>query len=418
MKLLRIINKRYAYFSVIILLSGIVIIYFFLQYFINQETLEKLQNTKQDVVKSLDRGITVEFYPMVDIKELPQDYNGNVNESITDTTIFNSEEDEPDSYKQISFIHTSGSRKFLVYVRTDNLETSDIILPLGLPAFFLILSILLVSNIIINRINFKIWNPFYKNLDRLKNFSASDKDELQLTKSEIDEFSDLNNSLAELTNRIRNDYRHLKEFSENASHELQTPLSIIKVKIESMMQDENLDRNHLDKIQSIYRMINRLSRLNKSLTLLSKLESIEYEKKSEISLEEFITKKINDFSEIAEANQLTIKTNFYSDKIITVNSDLLEILFSNLLSNAIRYNIENGIIEISLSGDELAIKNSGNPPKKDTQKMFERFEKGEQSEESSGLGLTIVKQICSANKFDIQYTFENQFHIIRITLSQ
>jgi signal transduction histidine kinase len=288
---------------------------------------------------------------------------------------------------------------------------------LGLPAFFLILSILLVSNIIINRINFKIWNPFYKNLDRLKSFSASDKDELQLTKSEIDEFRDLNNSLAELTNRIRNDYRHLKEFSENASHELQTPLSIIKVKIESMIQDENLDRKHLDKIQSIYKMINRLSRLNKSLTLLSKLESIEYEKKSEISLEEFITKKINDFSEIAGANQITIKTNFYSDKIITVNSDLLEILFSNLLSNAIRYNVKSGIIEIDLSGDELVIKNSGNPPKKETQKMFERFEKGEQSEESSGLGLTIVKQICSANKFDIQYTFENPFHIIRITLS-
>lgn len=234
-------------------------------------------------------------------------------------------------------------------------------------------------------------------------------------KSDIDEFEDLNNSLTELTNRIRNDYRQLKEFSENASHELQTPLSIIRIKIESMLQNEKLDSEYLDKLQSVYKMINRLTRLNRSLTLLSKLGSVEYEKKEEICLSEFILKKLNEFSEIAEAKQVEIKTNLASDKKISINADLLEILFSNLISNSVKYNIEGGRIEVKLSENKLVIKNTGIPPSKAPQKMFDRFEKGDQSDGSSGLGLTIVKQICTMNQFDIQYTFENSFHIIQIT---
>lgn len=340
MKLLRIINKKYALFSIIILLSGAVLIYFFLLYFINEEVIEKLENTKQEVITSLNRGNNVEFYPIIEIKKLDENYKHKETETVKDTTIYNPGEQDLDSYKQISFVYTRGNSKYIVYVRTDNIDASDIMLPLGLPLFILVLGVLLISNIIVNRINIKIWKPFYKNLDLLKNFSASDKNGLKFMKSDIDEFEDLNNSLTELTNRIRNDYRQLKEFSENASHELQTPLSIIRIKIESMLQNEKLDSEYLDKLQSVYKMINRLTRLNRSLTLLSKLGSVEYEKKEEICLSEFILKKLNEFSEIAEAKQVEIKTNLASDKKISINADLLEILFSNLISNSVKYNIE------------------------------------------------------------------------------
>ncbi len=415
MKLLRIINKKYAYFSVITLLVGMGLIYFFLQYFINQEIVEKLQNTKHDVIKSLDRGDMVNFYPLVEIKDLPENYPAGMSEAVTDTMIFNPDENEPDSYKQIRFTYSTNGRKYLIYVRTDNIETGDILIPIGFPALLLILAVLLISNIIINRINFKIWNPFYTNLDRLKKFSASDKEGLSLIQTDIDELRDLNNSLISLTNRIRTDYRQLKEFSENASHELQTPLSIIKVKIESLLQDEHLEKEKLAKLQSIYRMINRLSRLNQSLTLLSKLESIEYDKKENVCLDEFIAKKVLEFQEIADASAVTIKENHQSKKTLSINTDLLDILISNLLSNAVRYNMENGFIEIELGQNKLVIKNTGAPPPKDTDKMFERFEKGDPSGGSSGLGLTIAKQICSMNKFDISYVYEDALHIIQIT---
>ena len=414
MKLLKIINKRYALFSVATLIAGIILIFFFLRYFIDSETVEKLEDTKHYVIKSLDAGDKIEFYPLIDVIELDNEQPMNLPSAVTDTTIYNPVENEFVVYKQISFVHIVKDTKYLILVRTDKVETIDIIISLGLPLFLLILAVLIISNIIVNRINLKVWNPFYKNLNILKAFAASDKEELKLVSSEIDEFKDLNNSLTELTNRIRKDYRELKEFSENASHELQTPLSIIRIKIESMMQNENIDGEQLEKIQSVYKMINRISRLNKSLTLLSKLGSIEFEKKDEVSLKDFTAKKVDDFSEIAGSKNISIHTEMDHDKKIFINPDLLEILFSNLFSNAIRYNTENGLINIKLTQNELTFSNSGKPLLKDPEKMFERFEKGEQSEESSGLGLTIVKQICLMNGLSIMYNVENSFHVITV----
>ncbi len=418
MKLLNIINKRYALFSVLVLISGLILIYFFLQYFINSETIEKLQDTKQYVINSLDEGKNVEFHPLIDIAEVDGELQLNNTESVKDTILFNPVEKEPDSYKQLRFFHKANNKTFRVIIRTDNIETLDIMLSLGLPLFLLVLVVLIISNIIVNRINFRIWKPFYSNLNILKKFTAADNEELKLISSDIDEFKDLNSSLAELTNRIRKDYRELKEFSENASHELQTPLSIIKIKIESLMQDEELNEKQLEKIQSVYKMINRLSRLNKSLTLLSKISSIEYEKKEEISLREFIIKRIEDFKEIAVEKNISVTTGFEQDKKIIINADLLEILFSNLFSNAVKYNIENGSINIKLTEDKLIFRNTGHPLMKTPEKMFERFEKGEQSGESTGLGLTIVRQICSINNFEIEYKIEDSYHIIVITFPQ
>ena len=418
MKLLKIINKRYAFFSVLVLITGLILIYFFLRYFINSETIEKLQDTKQYVINSLDAGKNIEFYPLIDIAEVDEVPQLNNTESVKDTVLFNPVENEPDSYKQLSFYHQANNKTFRVMIRTDNIETFDIMLSLGLPLFLLVLVVLLISNIIVNRINFRIWKPFYNNLNLLKKFSAADEDDLKLISSDIDEFKDLNSSLSELTNRIRKDYRELKEFSENASHELQTPLSIIKIKIESLMQDENLEETQLGKIQSVYKMINRLSRLNKSLTLLSKIGSIEYEKKEDIPLKAFILKKAEEFKEIAAEKNISVAAEFEQDKKIKINSDLLEILFSNLFSNAVKYNVENGSINIKLTGNKLIFRNTGYPLIKTPEKMFERFEKGEQSSESSGLGLTIVRQICSINNYEIEYEIENAFHIISITFPQ
>lgn len=416
MKLLNIINKRYALFSVLVLAAGLILIYFFLQYFINSETVEKLQDTKQYVINSLDAGKNVEFYPLIDIAVTDMKPPPETSESVKDTIIFNPVQNENDSYKQLTFFHSTGDKIFRVIIRTDNIETFDIILSLGLPLFLLVLAVVIISNIIVNRINFRIWKPFYSNLNILKKFTASDQDELGLVPSEINEFKDLNSSLTELTNRIRRDYRELKEFSENASHELQTPLSIIKIKIESMMQDEELNEKQLEKIQSVYKMINRLSRLNKSLTLLSKIDSIEYEKKEEIFLKEFILRKAEDFKEIAAEKNISVAAEFEQDKKIIINADLLEILFSNLFSNAVKYNIDGGSIHIKLTAGKLIFSNTGQHFAKDPEKMFERFVKGDQSGESSGLGLTIVRQICSINNFEIVYKIENSLHIIEITL--
>jgi signal transduction histidine kinase len=269
-------------------------------------------------------------------------------------------------------------------------------------------------NIITRIINISIWLPFYKNLDILKKFSVLDKNKVELVNSEINEFKDMNNSIVELTEKIKADYHRLKEFSENASHELQTPVAIIKTKIESMLQNEQLNKESAAQLQSMYQTVNRLSRLNRSLTLLTKLESVEFEEREEISLRDFILLRIEDFSEIAKAKRIKIKMDLKEAALIYINKDQLEILFSNLLTNAINHNFTDGEISLYLNRKELIIENTGNPLLISTERVFERFIKNDPAGESSGLGLTIVKRICEINDMQICYINNDSIHKITI----
>lgn len=416
MKLLNKINRNYALLSSLIFLVGIIFIFIFMEYFISSEIDEKLETQKLNVIKNLDQGLKVEFTPFVEVKEIVNQ-NFNVEEGIKDTSIYNKFGNEFDSYRQLKTIYSNGNKSYLIIVRTDNIEKSDLLFTIGIPFSIILLLTIFISNLIVRKINISIWKPFYMNLEKLKNFSVENKDKLSLINTDIDEFNDLNNSLIELTGKISRDYKKLKEFSENASHELQTPIAIIKAKIEAMLQDESLSSEAAAQLQTINSSATRLARINKSLTILSKLDSEEYEEKKVIALKNFIQKKVKDFIEIAESKRIVVEIKTLEDFDIRINEDHLELLLSNLFSNAIKHNYEGGKIIIDLHESAFTIKNTGMPLDKEPKKMFERFEKGKYSSESYGLGLVIVKEICDAYKIRIDYTVQDEWHEIRIVFN-
>lgn len=416
MKLLNKINRNYALLSSLIFFVGIIFIFILMEYFISSEIDEKLETQKLNVIKNLDQGLKVEFTPFVEVKEIVNQ-NFNVEEGIKDTSIYNKFENEFDSYRQLKTIYSNGNKSYLIIVRTDNIEKSDLLFTIGIPFSIILLLTIFISNLIVRKINISIWKPFYMNLEKLKNFSVENKDKLSLINTDIDEFNDLNNSLIELTGKISRDYKKLKEFSENASHELQTPIAIIKAKIEAMLQDESLSSEAAAQLQTINSTATRLARINKSLTILSKLDSEEYEEKKVIALKNFIQKKVKDFIEIAESKGIVVEIKTLEDFDIRINEDHLELLLSNLFSNAIKHNYEGGKIIIDLHESAFTIKNTGMPLDKEPKKMFERFEKGKYSSESYGLGLVIVKEICDAYKIRIDYTVQDEWHEIRIVFN-
>ncbi|MFA7421269.1 MAG: HAMP domain-containing sensor histidine kinase [Melioribacteraceae bacterium] len=413
MKLLSKINRKYASFSLMIFLAGLILIFLFMNYFIASETDEKLQTTKWNVIKNLREGYKVEFAPFVEVKELSvNDYK--FSEEIKDTIIYNKAEKDYDSYRQLKVTYSNNDRNYLIIVRTDNLEQTDLLVSIGIPLSILLLFVILASIIVVRKINSSIWNPFYKNIENLKKFSVEGKAELSLIDPGIDEFSDLNKSLKELTGRVTSDYKKLKEFSENASHELQTPIAIIKAKIEAMLQDEQLNSNTIERLKTINETANRLSRINKSLTILTKLDSEEYEEKKVIGLKSFIRRKVDDFIEIAESKEIVLEIKPVEDFDLRINEDLLELLMSNLISNAIKHNYEGGKIVIEVKDGNFLIRNTGTPLNEEPEKMFERFAKGSNATDSSGLGLVIVKQICNLYKYMVEYSVQNEWHQIKI----
>jgi len=257
-----------------------------------------------------------------------------------------------------------------------------------------------------------VWSPFNENLEILKNFSLENSQPIHLQETNIDEFQELNHSLVKLTEKINSDYKNLKEFTENASHEMQTPLAIMQSKAEMLMQSDNLSRAQLQQIKAIYLAGQRLSKLNKTLLLLAKIDNQQYKNKETIDINEAIERQLELFEDFVENKKLKINKKSTLNTKIEANPLLFDMVISNLLSNAIKHNIEHGNIDILTTDLFISISNSGIPPKLNSTTLFERFKKESSSSNSFGLGLAIVKKVCDIYHWKINHSFiENQHNI-------
>lgn len=260
-----------------------------------------------------------------------------------------------------------------------------------------------------------LFRPFNLTLQAIKNFRLNDTDRISLGKTNTREFRELNEIIEQMLLKNQLDYKSLKEFSENASHEMQTPLAVIKGKIELLLQSKNLDEEQLSLINSSYESINHLSKMSRSLSLLTKIENNEFTNLKEFNFSEKLKKSIYDFNELFDLKSIDIKYDIMEDVIIKTDPVLMQILITNLFQNAIRHNVENGHIYVKLNKNGFEILNSGKPLKTDPDSMFKRFKKDNQSGETIGLGLAIVKKICAVNNFGINYNYKNGDHILNVS---
>ena len=210
-------------------------------------------------------------------------------------------------------------------------------------------------------------------------------------------------------------YHNQREFIENAAHELQTPLAVFQAKIDTLIQSADFSNEQYEMLSSLNDSVSRLTRLNKNLLLLSKIESDNYTEKQIISLNEAIEKHFDFFTEQAKAKKLTIKTELSETVSTNSNPVLAEILISNLFLNAIKHNVAYGQILVSLSNYSLTFSNTGQPQPLVADKLFNRFSKSNPSAQGNGLGLAIIKKIADLNKWKITYSFANNLHSFSVT---
>lgn len=216
---------------------------------------------------------------------------------------------------------------------------------------------------------------------------------------------------------IAADFQNLKQFTENAAHELQTPMAIIQSKTELLLQHPNLDERQVDHINAIYASSNRLSRLNRSLLLLSRIENGQFPLDQQVDFSTLVRTQVDWVSEIAESQGLSLDVVIEDQVNHPSHAMLAETLVSNLLKNAIRHNVDNGQISISLSADLLEISNSGKPLNVKPESLFERFAKDSVESSGSGLGLAIVRQVCDANSWGVNYIYNNKRHTFRVNFA-
>ncbi len=279
-----------------------------------------------------------------------------------------------------------------------------------------ILVIFLLLIILNRQVLSKIWQPFYNSLTVIKSFKVNTDNKLVFPPSNINEFNLMNNHFKTAAENASRDFKNLKEFSENASHEIQTPLAVIHSKLDLLVQQESLTEKQSELIQTIYSSVNKLSKIQQSLLLLTKIDNRQFTGNNEIALDTELNNKIDQFHELWQSRSIQYKVN-HEKTVIRFNKELFEILLNNLFSNATRHNLQNGHIDIKLEQGILEISNTGALKPIDPDRIFRRFYKGAPGSDNNGLGLSIIKEICDVSEGEIDYRFQNGLHIFRLTFS-
>jgi len=410
MKLLTKFNRNYLllFSATLVLLSfsGYYILTLILKANTRENLLLREVNIKRQIAET---GIIPEFRPFIEVTRL----NSITRENpiFRQITIYNDEEKESEDYIEYSNTITINETCYLIRIREASVESEDLAFSIAIAIFLLLSATFVISYVITKRLNKTIWHVFETNLDEIERYDFRELSAINLNSANIEEFDRLNLAVTNLTNKLRKDFMAMKEFSENASHELQSPLAIALINLEEILQ-QDLNKETFAKVITAITAVKRLSTLNQNLLLLTRIENDQFGSSEKISFTKLIEKKNIAFEPLYKAKNLHLNLDSNAEFYASMSTHNANILFNNLISNAINHNIANGSINITIEKDKITICNTGVPNELTNDSVFSRFTKG--TSKSYGLGLAIVKQICLKSNLDIKYT-KGDHHCFIIT---
>lgn len=353
-------------------------------------------------------GYNFEIHPISKEKAL------RVKEVYKDTLMYRLNEDDLEPVRILHSAFQHENNFYSIKVISSLVEEDDLLEDSfwSVVWLFLILvgSIIIINNVILR----KVWNPFYDILDRLKTYRL-DKDKTSIDiPTKTTEFLELQKASNALIRHSQEAYSSQKQFTENASHELQTPLAIIINKLELLLESENLKDEDAQTIAEVINRVERLTQLNKSLLLLAKIENKQFPNQSLLSINELGRESIANLEDFAEYKEIQISIEEEENLNVTIDPSLASILVSNLVKNAIFHNRKGGEINLKFSKDKFEICNSGDNLPLLEENIFIRFQKNTSKSQGTGLGLAVCKAICDFYGLGISYEFKENNHCFTV----
>lgn len=376
---------------------------------LKQEFVYKANNSPDfvsDMAKHNPLNIIVEKITFDEAEHFKETYSASKVYFITE------EEEEEVRLLTTAFFCEQDKQYYQLKIFTSTVESNDMVKNMFylLIALWLCLSIVLIA--VIKKVIHSSNKPFYRLIDDLKKFKLGETKMIEFPKTQIQEYVELNSSVKKLLEDNINAYNEQKNFIENASHELQTPLAITIGKLELMVNSNKLEKEQLEEVTSALASLNRMRRLNSSLLLLSKIRNKQFPQKEEVNMMSVFEEILNDFEDLINHKGLTVHIEKKSDSLtVMMNKDLAYIMANNLIKNAVSHNIKDGSINIIFESDSITISNSGLPVDND---IFERYISSSTDTKSSGLGLSIVKTIIEIYGFKITHQYSDK-HIFKVT---
>ena len=400
MKLTTKTSLSFISLSTIFFLIGSVFMYFAVRVILAEDLSSRLYQMQGNFIDNINNknDINSASNQHVFIKE---SFDINTTQ-FSDTVLI--ENDKYVLYRKICFYHNIHNEIYKIEIlqsqaQTDLLIWRIVILNVALAmVFFLIIFFL---NQISVRRGLKV---FYSTVSKLENFNISKPELMYFENAEIDELKKLTEVLKKMSLKISSDFNEQKEYTENVSHEIQTPLAIISSKADELLQSENLKKEEMEQLEIIMNTTTRLAKINQALILLTKIDNRFYTGISVISIDKIIHEKLDFFSDLISEKRIILKTNICNALDFKMNRYLADTLFLNIIKNAIMHNNINGSINIILEGNILQIMNTG-PKLLSKENIFKRFVRSS-NKDSLGIGLSIVKRVCNFYFIDINYSFD------------
>jgi len=413
MKLQTKYNRATITATIAVLLIASIIYYFFLRYALINQIDEALRVEEVEIYHLIQLHDTLPAEShfrdqRIEFKEvsIPE------KRRFISKEVFNPLDNKMENGRQLIFpVHVK--RQHYTSIVTKSQSEAEHLLLLILVITTVVILLLLAILFILNRLLLKkMWKPFHSTLSAMNEFNLSNPTPIVFEKSPIDEFNALNAAWTQTTQKINQDYESLKTFADNASHEMQTPVAVINAKLDLLIQDHQITEKSMHHVQAMYHAVDKLTKLNQSLLLITKIEHNQFKEKRTINIRAVLKERLSHLEELIHSKDLKVTTNF-KESTVMMHHVLADILVNNLLVNAIRHNIHNGHMIIVTSPHSVKISNSGEGTGLDSTIIFNRFEKSNSSD-GMGLGLAIVKQICDLYQFPIQYSFQNGLHSFEV----
>lgn len=402
---------------------------------INKSLLEKKEKfiehlDKQEINDFLVRNDSTETYAsfstlhseFLQLSRLP------IN-SLANKTIFTTEpriiEGEENDYRILQYQFIYGKTPYQLEIGNSLSEIKELTFTIRL-FILIVLIVILVVTFLMDTIYIEyLLKPFHKIIDtKIRRVNEPETFNHKPINSHSSDFQELDTVLNQMMIRISELFKKEKQFIANVSHELLTPIALLKNKFENLLQNESLNDAAVDKIASSLGTLDVLKKVINNLLLISRIDNNQFSNNEQISIKKIIQEILDDFEDRIEDKQITVLNEVNQDLVFLGNRTLIRIMLYNFILNAIKYNIMEGKITLKsnfLSNNYLlTICDTGKGMTEAQQvKIFERFTRIDIEQEGQGLGLAIVDSIAKFHhisikvdsKVDFGTTFTVQFPV-------
>lgn len=421
MNLLRYTNRVIFLIILFFLALWGTVFYFLVLHEVMDETDDTLNNTREILIgKVLHNPELLHTNDSImqrhQFRPITAEEAENYRETYFDSSVYIQTENEFEPVRVMkSCFRTADGAYYELTLMNSTLERDDLIRAIWWALVVLYVVLLLCTTLGVYASLKRVFRPLHRLVFWLQQMTPGKPVPDLENDTSINEFRILNDAALDMARRAESVYREQKQFTENASHELQTPLAIIRGKLELLSESEDITEKQLEYVGDMFTALNRVVQLNKSLLLLSRINNGQFIDASPVNLAQMISDILEIMEDIYEAKHLD--THFKNTGVppVLINESLAHVLINNLLKNAMVHTPAGGKVEVELTREWLVVRNSGEVPL-DPELIFRRFyHDRSKTTESTGLGLALVKSIADFYHLPLLYKYEGM-HVFMLKI--